>query len=403
MLFSIYLDCHATTPVDPRVLDAMLPYFAERFGNAASRTHRYGWDARDAVETARQQVAALIGADARDIVFTSGATESDNLAVKGVAEINRARGRHIVTSVVEHSAVIDSCRWLEAQGVAVTYLPVEPDGRVDPDRVEHAITPDTLLISIMAANNEIGTLQPVEAIGRIARRHGVLFHSDAVQAVGKVPFSVDEAQVDLVSLTAHKMYGPKGVGALYVRRRDPRVELAPITHGGGQERAVRSGTLNVPGIVGFGRAAEICREEMASEARRVGALRDRLWAGLAGRLTDVALNGSMAHRLPQNLNASFAGVEGESLLMGLTDIALSSGAACTSANREPSRVLKAIGLSDEMAYSALRFGLGRFTTAEEVDHVVARVVEVVTRLRAISPLAEQPGDDELAGVEWQAD
>jgi cysteine desulfurase len=395
----IYLDHHATTPVDARVLEAMLPYFSERFGNAASRTHAFGWHAQDAVEQGRQQVADLIGARAKEIVFTSGATESDNLAIKGIADGRRGRGRHLVTSDIEHSDVLDSCRWLEGRGYEVTYLPVQSDGRVDPDAVRRALTSETILVSIMAANNEIGTLQPIEEIGRLTRERGVLFHSDAVQAVGKVPFDVNRAAIDLASLTAHKMYGPKGVGALYVRQHESG-EIAPLTHGGGQEKGVRSGTLNVPGIVGFGAAAEICRKEMQDEARRVGALRDRLLARICEALPDITINGALEGRLPHNLNVSFGGADGEALLMGLTDVALSSGAACTSSSRQPSRVLKAIGLSDELAYAALRFGIGRFTTDEEIDYVATKLIGLVEHLRRVSPGSDQSG--EWDAVEWKA-
>ncbi len=383
----IYMDNHATTPVDPRVLAAMLPYFTERFGNAASRNHSFGWHAEEAVEAARKQVADLIGATAKEIVFTSGATESDNLAIKGAARMYREKGNHLVTAVTEHKAVIDTCKHLEKDGFEVTYLPVNRDGLIDLDQLRAAITDRTVLISIMAANNEVGVLQPVAEIGRLARERGVLFHTDAVQAAGKVPFDVNAMNADLVSLSAHKMYGPKGVGALYVRRRNPRVLLTPIIDGGGHERGMRSGTLNVPGIVGFGKAAALCRDELAGEAARLTALRDRLAEGLR-RLDDVEINGSMEHRLPGNLNVSFAYVEGESLLMGISDVAVSSGSACTSATLEPSYVLKAMGIGDELAHSSIRFGLGRFNTEEEVDFVVEKLSAVVTRLREMSPLFE---------------
>jgi cysteine desulfurase len=384
----IYMDNHATTPVDPRVLDAMIPYFTDRFGNAASRNHSFGWQAEEAVEVARKQVAELIGATAKEIVFTSGATESDNLAIKGAARMYREKGNHLITVVTEHKAVIDTCKHLEKEGFDVTYLPVGRDGLVDLDRLRAAVTDRTTLISVMAANNEVGVLQPIAEIGRIARERGVLFHTDAVQAAGKVPFDVNASNVDMASLSAHKMYGPKGVGALYVRRRNPRVLLTPIIDGGGHERGMRSGTLNVPGIVGFGKAAALCREELPAESARLAALRDRLFDGLRRNLDEVFANGSMTHRLPGNLNASFAYVEGESLLMGIGDIAVSSGSACTSATLEPSYVLKALGVGDELAHSSIRFGLGRFNTEEEVDFVVEKLSAVVARLREMSPLYE---------------
>jgi len=401
--FPIYFDNHATSPVDPRVLEAMLPYFTERFGNAASRNHRYGWEAEEAVEQARKQVADLIGASPKEIVFTSGATESDNLAIKGAAHMYRDKGDHVVTVVTEHKAVVDTCKRLEKEGFRVTYLPVRKDGLVDLDELRDAITAKTILVTIMAANNEIGVLQPVGAIGAIAKEKGVLFHTDAVQAAGKVPFDVTAANVHMASLSAHKMYGPKGVGALYVRRRNPRVLLAPIIDGGGHERGMRSGTLNVPGIVGFGRASEISRLEMAEESARVGALRDRLNAKLHAGLDQLYINGSMEHRLPGNLNISFAYVEGESLLMGINDVAVSSGSACTSASLEPSYVLKALGTGDELAHSSIRFGLGRFNTEEEVDYVAAKLVAVVSKLREMSPLYEMAKEGvDLSKMQWQA-
>ena len=384
----IYMDNHATTPVDPRVLEAMLPYFTERFGNAASRNHAFGWQAEEAVEVARKQVAALIGATAKEIVFTSGATESDNLAIKGAALMYRPKGNHIVTVVTEHKAVLDTCKHLEADGFDVTYLPVGRDGLIDLDRLRASITDRTILVTVMAANNEVGVLQPIDEIGRITRERGVLFHTDAVQAAGKVPFDVNASNVDMASLSAHKMYGPKGVGALYVRRRSPRVLLTPIIDGGGHERGMRSGTLNVPGIVGFGKAAAICRDELAVEAARLTALRNRLNDGLHRNLDEIFVNGSLEHRLPGNLNISFAYVEGESLLMGINDIAVSSGSACTSATLEPSYVLKALGTGDDLAHSSIRFGLGRFNTEEEVDFVVEKLSAVVKRLREMSPLYE---------------
>lgn len=378
----IYMDSHATTPVDPRVFDAMRPFFQEQFGNPASIDHVFGRAAAEAVALARRQVAALIGATPKEIVFTSGATESDNLALKGVAEAYRDRGDHIVTLVTEHRAVLDTCRRLETQGLRVAYLPVAPDGLVDPGEVDKAITSRTILISVMAANNEIGVLQPLEAIGRIAKAHGVLFHADASQAAGKIPIDVEALGVDLVSLTAHKLYGPKGIGALYVRSRRPRVRLAPMMDGGGHERGLRSGTLNVPAVVGFGAAAEICRLEMAGEARRLRGLRDRLSDQLVSALPGLQINGSMRHRLPHNLNVSFSDLEGESVVDHLEDVALSSGAACSSAEIVPSHVLRALGRSDSLARASVRFGLGRFNTDEEVEYVVARIVEVVTRLRS---------------------
>jgi cysteine desulfurase len=402
--FPIYMDYHATTPVDPRVLDAMLPYFSERFGNAASRNHPFGWAAEEAVDRSRQQIAALVGASPKEIVFTSGATESDNLAIRGVAQMYRDKGRHIITAPTEHKAVIDTCKRLEMEGWRVTYLPVGRDGLVDLDRLRDAVTADTVLISIMHANNEIGVVQPIAEIGRIARERGVLFHTDAVQSAGKIPFDVESMNVDLASFSAHKMYGPKGVGALYVRRRNPRVLLAPIIEGGGHERGMRSGTLNVPGIVGFASAAGICATEMVEEGRRLAALRDRLYDGLRQNLSDIHPNGSMEHRLPHNLNISFAFVEGESLLMGMSDVAVSSGSACTSASLEPSYVLKALGTGDDLAHSSIRFGLGRFSTEEEVDYVVDKLTRVVKRLREMSPLYEMAKEGvDLSKVEWQAD
>jgi cysteine desulfurase len=398
----IYMDNHATTPVDPRVLEAMLPFFTERFGNAASRNHSFGWQAEEAVETGRQQIAGLIGASAKEIVITSGATESDNLAIKGVAEMYRRKGNHIITVVTEHKAVLDTCKRLEKQGFQVTYLRVQRDGLLDLDDLKRAITDKTILITVMMVNNEVGVIQPIAEIGRVARERGVVFHTDAVQGAGKIPFDVNALSVDLASLSAHKMYGPKGVGALYVRRKNPRVLLAPIIDGGGHERGMRSGTLNVPGIVGFGKAAEICGQEMAAEGERIRALRDRLNDGLHRNLDEIHVNGSLEHRVPNNLNVSFAYVEGESLLMGISDVAVSSGSACTSASLEPSYVLKALGTGDDLAHSSIRFGLGRFNTGEEVDYVVQRVTEVVKRLREMSPLYEiaKEGVD-LKKVQWQ--
>jgi cysteine desulfurase len=398
----IYMDYHATTPLDERVLDAMLPYFREDFGNAASRSHVFGWRAEEAVERGREEVARLIGAIGKEIVWTSGATESDNLAIKGVAEFYKDRGNHIITAVTEHKAVLDACKRLEKQGYQVTYLPVESDGRVSPAAVAAAITDKTILVSIMLANNEIGTVNPVEEIGEVAKARGVFFHIDAVQGVGKIPFDVNRSRADLVSLSAHKMYGPKGIGALYVRRK-PRVRITPIIDGGGHERGMRSGTLNVPGIVGFGKAAELCRLEGEEEASRVLALRERLRKGIEELVPNTIVNGSLEHRLPGNLNISFAFVEGEAMMMALKDVAVSSGSACTSASLEPSYVLRALGVGEEMAHSSIRFGLGRFTTPEEVDYVAKLVGEKVKKLREMSPLWElaQSGVD-IKSIQWQA-
>jgi cysteine desulfurase len=384
----IYMDNQATTAVDPRVLEAMLPYFSEKFGNAASRNHEFGWKAEEAVENARGHIARLIRANPREIVFTSGATESDNLAIKGVAEAYREKGNHIVTQATEHKAVLDACKRLEKSGFEVTYLPVAQDGLINLDDLRRAITPKTILISIMHANNEIGVIQPVEEIGKIAKQKKILFHTDAVQAVGKIPVDVQKDGIDLLSISAHKIYGPKGVGALYVRRKDPRVEISAIIDGGGHERGMRSGTLNVPGIVGLGKACEICQKEMPEECNRMRGLRDKLKDAIMSRLDGTAVNGSMAHRLPNNLNLSFSGVEGDALLMGINDVAVSSGSACTSAMIEPSYVLRALGVSDDLSHSSIRFGLGRFNTEEEVDYVADRVVETVKRLRELSPLYE---------------
>ena len=377
----IYMDAHATTAVDRRVLDAMLPYFTERFGNAASRNHVFGWEAAKTTDKAREQIARLIGASAKEIVFTSGATESNNLAIKGAAEFYRDRGDHLITVATEHRAVLDPFRRLERQGYRVTYLPVQPDGLVELDDLRQAISDKTILISVMAANNEIGVLQPLEGVGQIAREHEIFFHTDAAQACGKVPIDVNAIHADLVSMSGHKMYGPKGIGALYVRSRRPRVHLAPLVEGGGHERGLRSGTLNVPGVVGFGTAAEICQHEMPSESKRLQQLRDRLNNGLQQKLHDVYVNGSMEARLPHNLNVSFASVDGDSLLLGITQVAVSSGSACTSASVEPSHVLKALGVDDDLAHASIRFGLGRFNTEEEVDYVVDCMAQLVTHLR----------------------
>ena len=399
----IYLDNNATTRTDPRVVEAMLPYFSEVYGNAASRSHPFGWSAEEAVDNARTQIARVIGADPKEIIITSGATESDNLAIKGIAEMYADKGDHIITAVTEHKAVLDACKRLEKEGKHVTYLPVQPDGLIDLEVLKAAITDKTILVTIMAANNEIGVLQPIREIGAICRERGVLFHTDAVQAFGKVPFDVNADNVDLASITAHKIYGPKGVGALYVRRRNPRVRLTAQMDGGGHERGFRSGTLNVPGIVGFGKAAELARLEMESETERLQYLREKLRRGIQDAIDETYVNGNMEHHLPGNLNISFNYVEGESLLMGLKDIALSSGSACTSASLEPSYVLKALGVGDELAHSSLRFGIGRFTTEEEIDFVINRVIREVSRLRDMSPLYELAKEGvDLATVKWAA-
>ncbi len=402
MKFPIYLDNHATTPVDPRVLDAMLPYFTEKFGNAASRNHSFGWEAEEAVENARKQIAKLIHADPKEIVFTSGATESDNLALKGVVEMYHEKGDHIITSSTEHRAVLDTAKALEAKrGVKVTYLPVDKQGLVNPDDVRNAITDKTILISIMLANNEIGTINPIKEIGKIAKEKGVLFHCDATQGVGKIPVDVQEMGIDLMSFSAHKIYGPKGVGALYVRKKAPRVRIAAQMDGGGHERGMRSGTLPVPLIVGFGKACELCEQEMAAEASRLATLRDRLYSGIVNALEAVYLNGHPTQRLPHNLNLSFAYVEGESLLMGMKEIALSSGSACTSATLEPSHVLRALGVGADLAHSSIRFGLGRFNTEEEIEYTIKRVIEVVNKLREMSPLYEMAKEGiDLKSVQW---
>ncbi len=400
----IYMDNHATTPMDPRVLEAMLPYFTETFGNAASRSHSFGWEAEKAVDEARAQVAALMNADPKEIIWTSGATESDNLALKGVAEMYREKGNHIITSVVEHKAILDSAKRLEKWGFRVTYLPVDDTGMVRPEAVAEAITDQTILCSIMFANNEIGTVNPIGEIGALCRSRGVLFHCDAVQGFGKVPFDVQAMSVDLASVTGHKIYGPKGVGALFVRKRNPRVRLAAQMDGGGHERGMRSGTLNVPGIVGFGKACEIARTELEEEGRRLTALRNRMKDRITGALDEVYLNGHPDRRLPGNLNLSFAYVEGESLLMGLKDVALSSGSACTSASLEPSYVLKALGVGDDLAHSSIRYGLGRFNTEEEADFVAQLTIDTVNRLREMSPLYELAREGvDLKTVQWAAD
>ncbi len=400
----VYMDNHATTRVDSRVLEAMLPYFTEKFGNAASRNHSFGWEAEEAVDRSRNQIAALIGAKSKEIIFTSGATESDNLAIKGVVEFYKDKGNHVISCVTEHKAVLDSCRALERAGKAtVTYLPVDKYGMVDPDAVRRAITDKTVLITIMWANNEIGTIHPIAEIGKIAKDKGIVFHTDAVQAIGKVPVDFEKAGVDLASITAHKIYGPKGIGAIYVRSKGPRVRLTPQMDGGGHERGMRSGTLNVPGIVGLGAACEIAGMDMPEEARRLIQLRSQLQAGLFERLDEIYVNGHPTERLPGNLNVSFAYVEGESLLMGINDIAVSSGSACTSATLEPSYVIRALGIDDELAHSSIRFGLGRFNTLEEVDYVTDRVSKEVKRLREMSPLYEMAKEGiDLKSVNWKS-
>ena len=403
MKLPIYMDNHSTTPCDPRVVDAMLPFFTERFGNAASRNHSFGWEAEEAVDQARRRLAKLIHADAKEIVFTSGATESDNLAMKGVVEMYREKGDHIITSSTEHRAVIDAAKSLEKKGVRVTYLPVDKEGRINPDDVRAAVTDKTILISIMLANNEIGTIHPVQEIGKIAKEKGVLFHCDATQGVGKIPVNVSDAGIDLMSFTSHKIYGPKGVGALYVRRKAPRVRLVPMIDGGGHERGMRSGTLPVPLIAGFGKAVELCEREMAVESVRIQGLRDRLQAGITDALEAVYLNGHPTERLPGNLNLSFAYVEGEALLMGVKEIALSSGSACTSATLEPSYVLRALGVGSDLAHSSIRFGLGRFSTSEEVEYTIDRMIKAVNHLREMSPLYEMAKEGiDLKTVQWAA-
>ena len=403
MKLPIYLDNHATTQCDPRVVETMLPYFVENYGNSASRNHSFGWIAEEGVDLARKQIADLIGANTKEIVFTSGATESNNLAIKGVVEMYAERGNHIITAATEHKAILDTCKHLEKQGVRVTYLPLQGSGLVDLDMLRDAITDKTILVSIMYANNEIGVIQNVSEIGRICKEKNVLFHTDGVQAVGKIPVNVLTDNIDIMSLTAHKMYGPKGVGALYVRRRNPRVQISAQMDGGGHERGMRSGTLNVPGIVGFGKAAELCNQLMATEMPKHRIMRDRLKVKLESALEETYINGTMEQRLPHNLNMSFAYVEGESLLMGINDIAVSSGSACTSATLEPSYVLKALGLGDDLAHTSIRFGVGRFNTDEEIDYVADKMIEVVNKLRELSPLWEMFKDGvDLSKVEWTA-
>ncbi len=403
MKLPIYLDNHSTTPCDPRVLEMMLPYFTEKFGNAASRNHSFGWEVEEAVEVARKQIAHLIHADAKEIIFTSGATESDNLALQGVVEMYREKGDHIITSSTEHRAVIDTAKYLEKKGFKVTFLPVDKAGMVSPDDVRNAITDKTILISIMMANNEIGTINPVAAIGKVAKEKGVLFHCDATQGVGKIPVDVQEMGIDLMSFTAHKIYGPKGVGALYVRRKAPRVRLEAMMYGGGHERGMRSGTLPVPLIVGFGKACELCEQEMPTESVRMTKMRDRLQEGIMSQMDEVYLNGHPTERLPNNLNISFAYVEGEALLMGVKEIALSSGSACTSATLEPSYVLRALGVGSDLAHSSIRFGLGRFNIDEEVEYTIDRMIKAVTHLREMSPLYEMAKEGvDLKSVQWAA-
>jgi cysteine desulfurase len=397
----IYMDNHATTPVDPRVLDAMLPYFREHFGNAASRNHQFGWEAEQAVEKAREQIAKLVGATSKEIIFTSGATESDNLAIKGVAEMYREKGNHIITAATEHKAVLDTCKRLEKNGYRVTYLPVGADGLISLEDLKRAIDDKTILVTIMYANNEIGVIQPIAEIGKICHEKGVLFHSDAVQAIGKVPVNVIKDNIDLMSITAHKIYGPKGVGALYVRRKSPRVQITAQIDGGGHERGMRSGTLNVPGIVGLGAACELAMNEMPEESKRLAYLRDKLRKKFEDNLDEIHINGTMEHRLPGNLNMSFVYVEGESLLMGINDIAVSSGSACTSATLEPSYVLKALGLGDDVAHSSIRFGIGRFNTEAEIDYIADKLIDTVNKLRELSPLYEMVKEGiDLKKIQW---
>ncbi|WP_199117387.1 IscS subfamily cysteine desulfurase [Pedobacter sp. ASV28] len=400
MELPIYLDNNATTPLDPRVLEAMLPYFTNKFGNAASRNHAFGWVAEEGVDYAREQVSKLIGCTEKEIIFTSGATEADNLAIKGVFEMYADKGNHIITATTEHKAVLDTCKHLEKQGAKVTYLQVKEDGLIDLAELEAAMTPETILVTIMYGNNEIGVIQPIKEISAIAHKHGALFMTDATQAVGKIPVNVNEDGIDLMAFSAHKMYGPKGVGALYVRRKGPRVKVTAQMDGGGHERGMRSGTLNVPGIVGLGKACELCRLEMDEEAKRLSGLRDKLESALT-TLEESYVNGNVNHRLPHVANISFKYVEGEGLMMAMKDLAVSSGSACTSASLEPSYVLKALGLSDDLAHSSIRFGLGRFTTEEEVDYAIENTKKAVNHLRDLSPLWEmfKEGVD-LSKIEW---
>lgn len=397
----IYLDNNATTRVDPQVLEAMLPYFCEKFGNPASRNHAFGWEAEEGVEIARQQIAAVIGADSKEIIFTSGATEGNNIAIKGIAAMYGEKGRHIITQVTEHKAVIDPCKYLEQHGYRVTFLEVDKLGMIDMNQLLDAMTPDTILVSIMHGNNEIGTLQPIAEIGKLCKARDVLFHTDCCQTFGKVPIDVNAMGIDLLTCSGHKIHGPKGVGAMYVRRKKPRVRCEAVLHGGGHERGMRSGTLNVPGIVGLGKAAELCGQHMDTEPGRIAALRDRLYQGLTAELDEVYLNGHATRRTPTNLNVSFAYVEGESLMMGFSDIAVSSGSACTSASLEPSYVLKSLGVGDELAHSSIRFSLGRFNTQAEIDYTIESVVRTVKKLREMSPLYEMAREGvDLKTVQW---
>ena len=401
MKLPIYLDYNATTPVDPKVVDAMVPYFTESYGNAASRNHSFGWQVEKVVDDARELIGKLIGAGGKEIVFTSGATESNNLAILGVAEFYKKKGKHIISSPIEHKAVIDPCHALEQNGYEITFLDVDKHGCIDLKQLEESIRKDTILVSLMAGNNEIGTLNPIREIGQITRNKEVLFHTDATQSVGKIPIDVEEMNIDLLSMTAHKFYGPKGIGALYVRRKKPRVRLSPIMFGGGHERGMRSGTLNVPGIVGFAKALELSVEEMASEAERLTGLRQRLLDRLNSELDYIFLNGHPSERLPNNLNVSFGYVEGESLMMGVNELAVSSGSACTSASLEPSYVLRALGVGDDLAHSSIRVGMGRFTTIEEVDYAAEKMIAAVKRLREMSPLYEMVKDGvDLSTVQW---
>ena len=393
MTLPVYLDNNATTPMDPRVLEVMIPYFTQKFGNAASRNHAFGWIAEEAVDRARQQVAELIGASDKEIIFTSGATEADNLALKGVFEVYKEKGNHIITCETEHKAVLDTCRHLERLGAAITYLPVNHDGLIDLDQLENAFTDKTILVAIMTGNNETGVIQPIRAISEIVHQHGALFFTDATQAAGKIPLDVIDDGIDLLAFTAHKIYGPKGVGALYVRRKNPRVRLNAQIDGGGHERGLRSGTLNIPGIVGFGKACEICSAEMQEEGRRLSALRNKLEASLL-QLEESYVNGSREQRLPHVLNIAFKHVEGEGLIMAMKDLAVSSGSACTSASLEPSYVLKSLGLSDDMAHSSIRFGLGRFTTDEDIEFAIVQTKKAVNKLRSLSPLWEMFKEEE---------
>ena len=403
MKLPIYLDYNATTPVDPQVVEAMMPFFTESFGNAASRNHAFGWQVERVVEDAREFIGSAIGADGKEIVFTSGATESDNLAILGVAEFYQKKGKHIITSPIEHKAVIDPCQALEQRGYEITFLDVDKDGCIDLKQLEESIREDTILVSLMAGNNEIGTINPIKEIGEITRAKGVIFHTDATQGVGKIPIDVDEMKIDLLSMTAHKMYGPKGVGALYVRRKKPRVRLSPIMFGGGHERGMRSGTLNVTGIVGFAKALELSISEISSEAERLIGLRQRLFERLSAELDYIFLNGHPTQRLPNNLNLSFGYVEGESLMMGVSDLAVSSGSACTSASLEPSYVLRALGVGDDLAHSSIRFGMGRFTKIEEIDYTADKMIVAVKRLREMSPLYEMVKEGvDLSTVEWSS-